>query len=147
MPIAKVFLGGTCNGSDWRNRLIPMLQCDYFNPVVAGWTAECLAEEIRQREACDVCLYTITPKMTGFYSIAEVVEDSIKRPEKTVLCLLDEDEGAVFTAAQIKSLHAVGAMVENNSGRPVIYSLDALAVFLNAHGVKDLSIMIPTIQC
>jgi len=30
----KIFLGGTCNESTWRNRIIPMLEIDYFNPVV-----------------------------------------------------------------------------------------------------------------
>jgi hypothetical protein len=132
MAIAKVFLGGTCNNSHWRDQLIPMLQCDYFNPVVAEWTPECLAEEIRQRHEFDVCLYTITPKMTGFYSIAEVVEDSIKRPGKTVLCVIEEDDGLVFTAVQMKSLRAVGAMVESNTGRAPIYSLHDLAGFLNS---------------
>ena len=32
----KVFLGGTCAESKWREKLIPLLQCDYFNPVVPG---------------------------------------------------------------------------------------------------------------
>lgn len=36
----KVFLGGTCEGRDWRNELIPKLKCDYFNPVVEEWTEE-----------------------------------------------------------------------------------------------------------
>lgn len=35
----KVFLGGTCNGSKWREELIPLLQVGYFNPVVDEWTA------------------------------------------------------------------------------------------------------------
>ncbi len=30
----KVFLGGTCNGSLWRDALIKKLNIDYFNPVV-----------------------------------------------------------------------------------------------------------------
>lgn len=68
----KVFLGGTCNESEWRNYLIKLLTIDYFNPVVDDWTEECMAEERKQREICDYCLYTITPKMTGVYSIAEV---------------------------------------------------------------------------
>lgn len=34
--IPKVFLGGTCNGSIWREKLIPLLKIDYFNPVVAN---------------------------------------------------------------------------------------------------------------
>lgn len=82
MTKTKVFLGGTCNNSTWRDKLIPLLKIDYFNPVVDDWTPECQDEEIRQRESCDYCLYTITPKMTGVYSIAEVVDDSNKRPEK-----------------------------------------------------------------
>ena len=36
----KVFLGGTCNESTWRNRIIPMLAIDYFNPVVDDWNEE-----------------------------------------------------------------------------------------------------------
>ena len=30
----KVFLGGTCNESTWRDELIKKLKIDYFNPVV-----------------------------------------------------------------------------------------------------------------
>ena len=26
----KVFLGGTCNGSDWREKLIPKLKINYL---------------------------------------------------------------------------------------------------------------------
>jgi hypothetical protein len=32
----KVFLGGTCNESDWRNRIIPMLEVDFFNQQAKG---------------------------------------------------------------------------------------------------------------
>jgi hypothetical protein len=78
----KVFLGGTCNNSTWREKLIPMLKINYFNPVVDEWTPECQEEEIRQKEICDYCLYTITNEMTGVYSIAKAVDDSNKRPEK-----------------------------------------------------------------
>lgn len=113
-----------------------MLQSDYLNPVMVEWTPECQAKEIRQSEACDVSLYTITPKMTGFYSIAEVVEASIKRPSKTVWCVIDEDDGLVFTQVQMKSLRAVGAMVEINTGHPPIYSLHDLAYFLNSRWGK-----------
>jgi hypothetical protein len=61
----KVFLGGTCNESQWRKELIPMSSIDYFNPVVPEWTPECMEEERRQREPCDHCLYVITPLMMG----------------------------------------------------------------------------------
>lgn len=129
MIMKKVFLGGTCNGSTWRDELIPLLKVAYFNPVVPDWTPECQDEEIRQREVCDFCLYTITPKMTGVYSIAEVVDDSNKRPEKTLLLVLEQD-GLAFTGHQLKSLEQVKAMVYENGGM-TFGSIDGVARYLN----------------
>ncbi len=137
MAKTKVFLGGTCNNSTWRDKLISLLKIDYFNPVVDDWTPECQDEEIRQRESCDYCLYTITPKMTGVYSIAEVVDDSNKRPEKTILCVLDEDDENSFSETQIKSLKQVKEMVKNN-GANVFDSLEDIASFLNKTNKNDL---------
>jgi hypothetical protein len=126
----KVFLGGTCNGSKWRDELIPKLKIDFFNPVVEDWTPECQEEELKQRQECDYCLYTITPKMTGVYSIAEVVDDSNKRPEKTILLILKKDGDDVFTDAQEKSLNAVLNMVLENDAYAFL-TLNQVADFLN----------------
>lgn len=125
----KVFLGGTCNGSTWRDNVIANLKIDYFNPVVEDWTEECYQRELKERELCDYCLYVITPKMTGVYSIAEVIEDSNKRPEKTVFCFITEDILS-FDNGQIKSLDKVGVMVENNGGK-YLKSLRAAIDWLN----------------
>ena len=142
----KVFLGGTCNESTWREELIKKLEIDYFNPVVDDWTEECYQEELRQREICDYCLYVITPRMTGVYSIAEVVDDSNKRPEKTIFCILNHDlsdykmkvvDGKkvrkyvkMFDTGQLKSLDKVGVMVEENGGK-YFRSLKEVAEYLN----------------
>ena len=139
----KVFLGGTCNGSSWRDALIKVLEIDYFNPIVDDWTEECYQEELKQREICDYCLYVITPRMTGVYSIAEVVDDSNKRPERTILCILTEDsiqskcyngnayaEIINFKEGQLKSLDKVGRMVESNGGK-YFKSLSQVAEYLN----------------
>lgn len=128
--MVKVFLGGTCNDSMWREELIGNLTIDYFNPVVDDWTPDCMAEEIKQRDACDYCLYVVTPKMTGVYSIAEVVDDSNKRPDKTVFCVLAADSGDEFTKGQVKSLMQVMSMVKDNGGR-VCDSLHSVAEHLN----------------
>ena len=116
MIMPKVFLGGTVNGSEWRNYVMPRLSMDYFNPVVEEWNEEAYQEELYERENSDFLLYVITPKMTGVYSIAEVIDDSNKRPEKTVFCVLYEDGLEEFTQAQRKSLVAVGKMVVDNGG-------------------------------
>lgn len=129
----KVFLGGTCNESTWRDNLISMLKIDYFNPVVEDWTPECQKEEIRQRDKCDYCLYVVTPKMTGVYSIAEVIDDSNKRPQKTIFCYLEVDNGIAFEKGEIKSLNAVSKMAESN-GAYIFSSLSQIADFLNKGG-------------
>jgi hypothetical protein len=113
----KVFLGGTCNNSLWRDEIIPKLKIDYFNPVVTDWNDEAYKKELHEREICDFCLYVITPKMTGVYSIAEVIDDSNKRPEKTIFCFIPADGDLGFEPFQIKSLNAVGKMVANNGGQ------------------------------
>lgn len=124
----KIFLGGTVNESTWRDELIPLLEdrnIQYFNPVVKSWTEECYQEELRQRKICDKVLYTITPRMTGVYSIAEVVDDSNKQPENTILCVLEEDVDDNFNLiefdnSQLKSLSKVVEMVNNNGGKAKI---------------------------
>jgi len=127
----KVFLGGTCNESNWRNRIIPMLEIGFYNPVVDDWTPDCMEEELRQREECDVCLYVTTPKMTGVYSIAEVIDDSNKRPERTVFVRLRDDGDERFTDGQWRSLLAVAQMVERNGGK-AFDTLKSAALYINA---------------
>jgi len=126
----RVFLGGTCNNSKWRKKLIKFLDIDYFNPEVDDWNEDAMAEEIKQRKNCDYLLYVITPKIKGVYSIAEVVDDSNKRPDKTIFCYLEKDEDKEFDEHQIKSLEQVGNMIEENGG--VFYkSLKDVANYLN----------------
>lgn len=137
----KVFLGGTCAETVWREKLISMLKIDYFNPVVEDWTEECMIEEIKQRELCDYCLYVITPSIQGVYSIAEVVDDSNKRPNKTVFCVLSSEipinqyrypgDKINFSISEMKSLNAVGKMIEKNGGK-YFKSLEEVANYLNA---------------
>lgn len=127
---ATVFLGGTCNDSTWREELIPQLTINYFNPVVPDWNEEAYKRELEARENSEFCLYVLTPKMTGVYSIAEVVDDSNKRPEKTVFCFLEKDGDLEFDKHQLKSLVNTGKMVKAN-GATVLGSLTEVAEFLN----------------
>lgn len=134
----KVFLGGTVNGSTWRDKLIPLLNkdsVDYFNPVVEEWTEECKARERIERTRCDVNLYVLTPLMAGVYSIAEVVDDSNKRPTKTVLMILEEDNHETFTNRNRHSIREVERLVRHNGGTVVQGSIKDLATYLNERSV------------
>ena len=132
----KVFLGGTCNESTWRNELIPLLEkagVEYFNPVVDNWTPECQEEEYRQKEICDVHLYLITKKMKGVFSIAEAVA-SCQFKDKEVLFAFADFDGK-FDAAEKKSLEAVGHLIARLGG---VYMPDL-------EDIRDLAARISTI--
>ena len=45
----RVFLGGTCSGYEWRNDLIPMIKCDYYNPIVKNWSEKDRLREVYER--------------------------------------------------------------------------------------------------
>jgi hypothetical protein len=116
----RVFLGGTWNGSPWRSVMTRRFRArgiEYSDPIVDDRNEEAQANELREREECDFCLYTITPLMIGVYSIAEVVDDSNKRPEKTILLLLRDDAIGEFSDSQWKSLQAVAKLVTRNGAK------------------------------
>ncbi len=113
----KVFLGGTCNGSQWREVIMPMLseaKIDYFNPVVEDWTKEAQIKEEEEKAKAAIRLYVLTPKMSGVFSIAELVDDSNKYPNKTICLNIEHDDGSIYEPHQYKSITAVLKMVEKN---------------------------------
>jgi hypothetical protein len=149
-----IFLGGTCNETTWRDKLIPKLDADYhmpldftwdkdvtklsndsFNPVVKNWTPADYQKELEVRASADYLVYVITPAMSGVYSIAEVIDDSNKKPSKTIFCYLrtDEVKGKFykFNEGQCRSLDAVGKMVVTN-GAKWFKSLDEIISYLNS---------------
>ena len=132
MEKVKVFLGGTCASSTWREELIPQLgeNVETFNPVVPNWTPECQEIEDMHRETDDICLYVITPEGEGFYSFVEVTDDSNKRPERTVLCVLMEANGKKFEGHTLKCVLKTMKLVSKN-GVVVFDNLEDLANFLN----------------
>lgn len=126
----KVYLGGTVNGSTWREYLIDRLNIDYFNPVVDDWNEEAAQKELYERRHSDFLLYVLTPRMTGFYSIAEVTDDSVKRPDRTLFCYLTEDGEEEFDEAAIESMENIIARLERN-GTVCFRDLDSVVDFLN----------------
>lgn len=123
------YLGGTCNHSTWREKLIALFndQVEFFNPVVPDWTPECQTREDKAREESRYVLFVITSEMTGVFSIAEAVDCSNKRPESTLFAYLPDG----FNKDQIKSLATTSRMIARNGGK-VFESLEEIATFLNS---------------
>jgi len=115
----KVFLGGTCAISTWRDELIDGIQINYFNPVVDDWTPECQEREINEKDNnCNIHLYVITSKMSGVYSIAEAIDSADTKGKITIFHVIPGG----FTSPKLKSLEAVCNMVIRKGGLAYIDS-------------------------
>ena len=111
----RIFLGGTCNNSTWRDDIIHNLAVgiQYFNPVVKDWTPECQAIEMAEKEnGCNVHLYVITHEMIGTFSIAEVIDSAHNHKVRTILHIIPKG----FEAGPLKSLQAVVDLVNLRGG-------------------------------
>lgn len=126
-----VFLGGTCNGSDWRDRIAADLKVDFFNPVVANYSAETQQIEEEAKKQAAMSLYTITPKQQGFYAFAELMSAAIRDPKNTVVAFLDEDDGEKFDDDLKKSVEATKVLLKEQTGTHVVESLPEAAKIIN----------------
>ena len=110
----KIFLGGTCNESTWRDELIKELKdVKSFNPVVEDWTEE--SQKIEQDEKDNICnihLYVITKEMTGVFSIAEAIDSVHNKSKVTILHVIPEG----FSESQLRSFKAVVNLVKIRGG-------------------------------
>ena len=134
----SVFLGGTCNGSTWRDELMPKLdpsKVSAFNPVVEHWDEKAQAEEDFHKENDDFTLYVLTPEMTGVYSVFEVAMDSCKRPGRVVACILEERDGKTFEGQVAKNMKKIKKDLIKN-GTLVFDNLEQIAAFFNSLEAK-----------
>lgn len=124
METNRIFLGGTCAESTWRDELIPLLNnynCEWFNPVVKNWSPECQSiEEDEKNNKCNVHLYVITSKMIGVYSIAEIVNSCWQaqcygpKVNKVAFFVLDPNESLdEWNKGQRKSFNATIKLCQN----------------------------------
>ena len=127
----KVFLGGTCNDSKWRDTITPKLSIDYYNPVKDEWSEEAFQEEVQAKLDCNYFLYCLTPRYTGYFSFAEVINESFHYSNQTIFCFLNEDGDYKFSKEETESLKELGSRVVENGGL-WLENLEEVATFLNS---------------
>ena len=110
----KIFLGGTCNNTTWRDSLIKVIDnIPYFNPVVNDWTPECQETEMDEKtNKCNIHFYLISKEMKGVFSIAEVIDSVHTSGKHTILQVVPDG----FEDFQLKSLSAVVDLVNLRGG-------------------------------
>lgn len=125
-----IFLGGTTNGSDWREKFISIWKdsdspsikdIELYNPVVSDWNNSAKKKEDEVKSKARLNLFVITPEMLGVYSIAEAVECA--HSSKVFFAVYDNRNA--FLNKQLKSFEAVGEIIESHGGKCGIYVNDA----------------------
>lgn len=135
MKDKKVFMGGTCNESTWREDFVKKFEAKrneckvynfkFFNPVVEDWDEEAQRKEDYEKRTSDYWIFCITPKMTGVYSIAEVMIKLFNVPRRTIFCVLDEDGGKKFPEFMKRSMNKIVSDIQK-MGYAVYRSLDEM---------------------
>lgn len=140
----RIFLGGTCADTTWRDELIERLKnyrVEWFNPVVEDWTPECQAnEEDEKNNKCNVHLYVITPEMQGVYSIAEIINSCWQaqlygtKVNHVVFCVM-----GYWNEKQIRSFDATLKLCQNIApyrfAGAIINNVDEIIEVLNDNGI------------
>ncbi len=116
--------------STWREQFIPTLQINHYNPVVEEWSMESQQQEEAAKATNDFNLYVITPKQQGFYAFAEMTASAIRNPEKTVITILEDDDGAVYEEHQASSIEAVKRLLAD-TGVKIFDTLADTTQYLN----------------
>lgn len=118
--IRRIFLGGACGSTTWRQALIPVLESkgiEYYNPQVPDgtWHAGLMAEELYEKEVmCDTLLFVIGSETRG---IASMVEAAYYAGTKNVLLVIEPYPEDGLHA------YALACAVDVNRGRTYLRQL------------------------
>ncbi len=134
----SVFLGGTCGKSTWREELIKMLsdKVSYFNPIVKEWNEECQKIEDEHKEKDDIFLFVVTPETDNAYTISEVTESSISRPESTIVCVIDNVNGEQFEKHELLAWKKIISNLKKQHRAHICKDLVSVAKEINRRAEK-----------
>lgn len=117
----KIYLRNIGNSTNYRAAIKEKKEADFY-PEQEGDKEASNDEKLK----CDYFVYIFTPSFNDLFAVAEVIDDAIKYPDKTLFCFFDDEkEGKGFSKHQVKSLKAVAKMVASNKGR-TFESIDSL---------------------
>lgn len=137
-----LWLGGTATEDwDWRKELIPYLDngISYYDPCIRPgdgleWDETARANELKAKEYARCHVYVITSGMKGCFSIEEITESIMSRPQehRKDVCVAVLDYKNSFSPEMKKSLQACVERWEA-LGATITNTLMNVAVIVNKH--------------
>lgn len=132
MGTPRVYLGGSCGQTTWREKIaIPLLQkanLEYINPQLQprAWSEDHEPVEIADKATCDVMLWVITADTRAATSVAEAVfYIAEKRPLALALSMLSTKstvDGKYLSAWEVDDLNRGRLFLRStaaNAGLPI----------------------------
>jgi len=122
---AKVFLGGSCNPTTWREDIaIPAFTqagVPFYNPQVDDWSPDLVEIEAQEKETAGCLLFVIDRETRAMASIVEAAE-YICLGRRVVLCIVDVEEessigGEAIGKPELKDLNRMRAYLRDVATR------------------------------
>lgn len=109
-----------------------MLNVGYYNPIKKNPSFDDYDQDKRMKIESEIYLHTITPNQKGRPAVIGDIAGhaKVKGSGNVVLCILEEEDGKVFTTAQIKYLIKAKNFL-NNKGVRCFDSMERLSKYLN----------------
>ncbi|XP_029656423.2 uncharacterized protein LOC115230359 [Octopus sinensis] len=125
-----VFLGGSCNPSNWRKEIaIPYLNnlnISYYNPQVDNWTPDLVKQEDLIKKSCKCLLFVISEETRGIASMVEVAYlSSMKR--HVILVMKDTFNFKTSTDNEQIELYKARKVIEEIMRVNNLYKTDNIA--------------------
>lgn len=134
----RVFLGGTCAGTTWRDHIIPLLKIPFFNPVVENWTPESQERERVEKDICSIHLYVITPEQIGWFNFIEMTVSAMMKDNITMVFFLSTPDNP-FPEHRVKSISAISAELIKNgvlvADIAEASNVESIAYAVNSHSL------------
>lgn len=98
-----------------------------------GWNEKDRQKEVYERKTADFVVYGITKGIKGVYSIAELIDDANKRPEKTIFLNLYDGDVIVHDLKAVENLCKDNGIAKVFTGKN---AMQEAADFLNSMNAR-----------
>ncbi|MGH1366612.1 MAG: hypothetical protein ACRBF0_23835 [Calditrichia bacterium] len=124
--IKTVFVAGRGDYGNWRSTIKRLLTDNVVIAESSGRGLVNAQHDAFEKEHADAIVFVITPSALSTFDLANAVNESNKRPEKTIVCFLSAGNEWMHDPRRYAELSEIRAILESNGAR-CLNSLSELA--------------------
>jgi len=113
----NVFIAGRGDYGNWRSEIKRLLGDNVITAESSGRGLVNAQHDAFEKEHADAIVFVITPSALSTFDLANAVNESNKRPEKTIVCFLSAGNEWMHDPRRYAELSEVRAILESNGAR------------------------------